>query len=81
MTTRTVPEIENDLVTVDQALATVSEIRSSLHQFTRLIQTERKTPNFVYQFSDRLNTIKRELNRLSTAGENLKGNAENLTEL
>ncbi|GAA5802387.1 hypothetical protein HPULCUR_007852 [Helicostylum pulchrum] len=51
----------------------VSEIRSSLKYFTELVQSDKKGPNFVHLFSDRLNAVKRDLNTLSSQGENLKG--------
>ncbi|KAG0167740.1 hypothetical protein DFQ30_005710 [Apophysomyces sp. BC1015] len=54
----------------------VSEIRSSLKHFSQLVQEEEKKPNYVNAFTDRLTTVKRELNRLSSETEGLKGTLE-----
>ncbi|KAI8077026.1 hypothetical protein BDF21DRAFT_342008 [Thamnidium elegans] len=73
MSTREPAEIERDISNIDSTLLTVSEIRSSLKYFTKLVQSDKKGPNFVHLFSDRLNAVKRDLNTLSSQGENLKG--------
>ncbi|OAD79296.1 hypothetical protein PHYBLDRAFT_184736 [Phycomyces blakesleeanus NRRL 1555(-)] len=76
MANRTPLELEQDIAAIDQTLSTVSEIRSSLHYFTRLIQAEKKEPQYVQNFSIRLNAIKRELNKLSIESEGLRGPLE-----
>ncbi|GAA5813535.1 hypothetical protein MFLAVUS_007014 [Mucor flavus] len=76
MSTREPVEIERDIANIDSTLLTVSEIRSSLKYFTELVQSDKKGPNFVHLFSDRLNAVKRDLNTLSSQGENLKGALE-----
>ncbi|KAI9015644.1 hypothetical protein CLU79DRAFT_337698 [Phycomyces nitens] len=73
MATRTPLELEQDIAAIDQTLSTVSEIRSSLSYFTRLVQAEKKEPQYVQEFSIRLNAIKRELNKLSVESEGLRG--------
>ncbi|KAI8875404.1 hypothetical protein K501DRAFT_151400, partial [Backusella circina FSU 941] len=65
-------DIEQDINNINQALLSVSEIRSSLKHFTDLVQAEQKGPNYVHSFSDRLRCIRRDLNSLSAQGENLK---------
>ncbi|KAI7889883.1 uncharacterized protein EV154DRAFT_268337 [Mucor mucedo] len=76
MSMRDPAEIEKFISNIDHALLTVSEIRSSLRHFTQLVQSENKGPSFVHAFSDRLNSVKRDLNTLSSEGENLKGALE-----
>ncbi|KAI7872286.1 hypothetical protein BDF14DRAFT_1717164, partial [Spinellus fusiger] len=72
----TTAELEKDIIAIEQSLATVSEIRTSLRYFTRLIQEDRKGPHFVQNFSHRLNAVKRELNKLSTESDRLRGNTD-----
>ncbi|KAI8097820.1 uncharacterized protein B0P05DRAFT_522207 [Gilbertella persicaria] len=74
--TRSPEEIEKDIVNIEHALLTVSEIRSSLKNFTNLVQSEEKGPNFVHSISDRLKIIRRDLHTLSAESENLKGALE-----
>ncbi|KAI8336906.1 hypothetical protein BD560DRAFT_316988, partial [Blakeslea trispora] len=69
---RTTEKIEEDITRIDHALLTVSEIRSSLHTFTDLVQSEQKGPNFVYSLTDRLKTLRRNLSTLMAESENLK---------
>lgn len=76
MSTEDPAELVKDIANIDHALLTVSEIRSSLKSFVQLVQEEKKGPSFVHSFSERLNSIKRELNTLSAEGENLKGALE-----
>ncbi|KAI7903118.1 uncharacterized protein BX663DRAFT_509613 [Cokeromyces recurvatus] len=73
---RSLSEIEKDIMNIDHALLTVSEVRSSLKQFTNLVQSDKKNSNFVHAFGESLRNVKRDLNNLSTEGEQLKGALE-----
>ncbi|KAI7858586.1 hypothetical protein BDC45DRAFT_312067 [Circinella umbellata] len=72
-TSRSLGEIEQDIVKINETLATISEVRSALKDFTSLVLQETKGPNYVHAFSDRLNHVKRGLNRLAAESEVLKG--------
>ncbi|KAI9271686.1 hypothetical protein BDA99DRAFT_301915 [Phascolomyces articulosus] len=72
-TSRSLPEIEQDIVKINETLATISEVRSALKDFTSLVLQESKGPNYVHAFGDRLNHVKRGLNRLAAESEVLKG--------
>ncbi|KAI9306461.1 hypothetical protein BJ944DRAFT_159861 [Cunninghamella echinulata] len=71
-TIRTQQEIEQDITNIDHALSTVSEIRTCLKQFVNTVKTTPTGPTYVHQFSEGLNKIKREINRISAESENLK---------
>ncbi|CAO3625484.1 unnamed protein product [Mucor hiemalis] len=64
MSTEEATELVKDIANIDHALLTVSEICSSLRSFIQLVQAEKKGPTFVHSFSERLNSVKRELNTL-----------------
>ncbi|CAO3634501.1 unnamed protein product [Cunninghamella blakesleeana] len=73
---RTQQEIEQDITNIDHALSTVSEIRSCLQQFVNTVKTTPTGPTYVHQFSEGLNKIKREINRITAESENLKTSLE-----
>ncbi|KAI8138070.1 hypothetical protein BJV82DRAFT_320676 [Fennellomyces sp. T-0311] len=70
---RSLGEIEQDIVKINETLATISEVRSALKDFTSIVLQETKQPNYVHAFSDRLNHVKRGVNRLAAESEGLKG--------
>ncbi|KAI8069261.1 mediator complex subunit 27-domain-containing protein [Gongronella butleri] len=66
-------EIEQAISHIDHTLTTVCEIRSSLRQFVKTVETNPQQPSYIHQFSDGLNKVKRELNRLTGETDSLKG--------
>ncbi|CDS14470.1 hypothetical protein LRAMOSA06639 [Lichtheimia ramosa] len=71
--TRSSTDIETDIVKINEALFTISELRSSLRSFKQLVQQENKGPTYVNAFGERLNLVKNGVNRLTSEAEGLKG--------
>ncbi|ORX59642.1 hypothetical protein DM01DRAFT_1371507 [Hesseltinella vesiculosa] len=51
----------------------ISHVDHTLSTFVKIVESNPQQPSYIHQFSDGLNKIKRELNRLSGESESLKG--------
>ncbi|KAI9321514.1 hypothetical protein BX666DRAFT_1829547, partial [Dichotomocladium elegans] len=71
-TTRSATEIEQDVIKINEALSTISELRSSLRNFKKLVQQEHKGPTYITTFGERLNSVKHCLNRLTSESDGIK---------
>ncbi|KAI8341795.1 hypothetical protein BC941DRAFT_449167 [Chlamydoabsidia padenii] len=73
---RTQQDIEQDVASIDHALSTVSEIRSSLRQFVQTVESNPSHPSYIHQFTEGINKIKRDITRQAMESEQLKGALE-----